>query len=165
MLHVATEKLDHVCFRSLAARARQVMSEVRFDDGAELFRSALAQWRGPALADVDTTPALGRYALGLEEERLRCLEHRLGAELYRGLHFDVVDELEELAARCPFREVFHVQLMLALHRCGRRADALRAYQSVHRAMADQLGITPGPALRAVQRAILEGREPRVRPHG
>jgi predicted ATPase/DNA-binding SARP family transcriptional activator len=121
---------------------------------AELLRAALALWRGPALADL----AYESFAQGgiaeLESDRLAALELRLDADLALGRHSEVVGELEALVPDNPLRERLRAQLMLALYRCGRQADALAAYQEARRALVDELGIDPGAELRDLEQAIL-----------
>ena len=131
-------------------------------DAAGTLREALALWRGQALADF----AYDGWAQGpirrLEELRLGASEKRVEADLALGRHADVVGELKALATVHPLREGFRVQLMLALYRSGRQAEALEAYQSARRALVDELGIEPGPALQELERAILR-QDPTLEP--
>jgi DNA-binding SARP family transcriptional activator len=121
---------------------------------AEALREALALWRGPALADLVYEP-FAQAAVGrLEELRLSALERRIDNDLALGRHADLVAELEALVAEEPWRERLRAQLMLALYRCGRQADALEAYQATRRPLVEQLGLEPSPALRELQRAVL-----------
>ncbi len=121
--------------------------------GARL-REALGLWRGPALADF-AYEAFAQAAIArLEELRLSALADRVEADLALGRHHDVIGELEALVAEHPMRERFLSQLMLALYRSGRQADALECYQEARRALVEELGIDPGPALQRLERAIL-----------
>lgn len=121
---------------------------------AETLREALALWRGPGLADLAYEP-FAQAAVGrLEELRLAALERRIDADLALGRHADLVAELEALVAEEPLRERFRGQLLLALYRCGRQADALEAYQAMRRALVEELGLEPSPALRELQQAVL-----------
>ena len=124
-------------------------------EAAALLREALALWRGPPLADLAyedfATSAIAR----LEEARLAALEERIDADLQLGRQTALVGELEELVARHPQRERLRGQLMLALYRSGRQAEALEAYQTGRRALVEELGIEPGPELQRLQRQILE----------
>ncbi|EEP72980.1 hypothetical protein MCAG_03307 [Micromonospora sp. ATCC 39149] len=156
VIRVGNDQLDVHRFRSLAAEGRRQLSEGRCAEGGELFRRALAVWRGPALFDVGRSDAIGRHAVRLETERLALLQERIGVDLCQGRSLELVGELEELCARYPLRESFHQQRMLALYLSGSRAEALGAYQSARRTMVDEAGIEPGPGLRALQRAILTG---------
>ena len=118
------------------------------------FEEALALWRGAALSDF----AYQRFARSeiarLEELRLACLESRIEGDLERGLHHVVAGELETLVGAHPLREGLRRQLMLALYRSGRQAEALDAYQQGRAALVAELGIEPGRALRDLQQAIL-----------
>jgi DNA-binding GntR family transcriptional regulator len=137
---------------------------------AELLTCALDLWRGPALAEF-AEPFARVEGAHLEELRLGCLEDRIDADLEIGRHGDVVAELESLAARHPLRERLHRQLILALYRAERQAEALDAYERFRHALDDQLGIEPSPALKRLQRQILnqdpslEPRERTVRARG
>jgi YVTN family beta-propeller protein len=124
-------------------------------DAAATLRAALALWRGPPLVDVEyelwAQPEIAR----LEDLRLAALDARVAADLELGEHARVVSELESLVVEHPLRERLHGQLMLALYRCGRQADALEAYAQARARLVDELGIEPGPELQALQRGILE----------
>jgi DNA-binding SARP family transcriptional activator len=113
-------------------------------------REALALWRGEPLAELRYDAFAEREIARLEELRLAAVEDRVDAELALGRHHELVAELEPLVAEHPFRERLRGQLMLALYRCGRQADALHAFQSGRRALVQQLGIDPGPVLRQLE---------------
>jgi DNA-binding SARP family transcriptional activator len=117
---------------------------------AELLRAARALWRGPELADVSNRVA----APELTELRLAVLEARFDADLELGRHHEIIGELTQLVDEQPFRERLVGQLMLALYRSGRRATALAAYQRFAHRAADELGIDPGPQLRALHTRVL-----------
>jgi DNA-binding SARP family transcriptional activator len=121
---------------------------------AETLRAALALWRGAPLADLTYEPALQNAIGRLEELRLSVLERRIDADLALGRHAALVAELDALVAEHGFREHFHWQRMLALYRAGRQAEALAAYQHAREALAEELGIDPGPELRRLEQAIL-----------
>jgi DNA-binding SARP family transcriptional activator/tetratricopeptide (TPR) repeat protein len=125
-------------------------------DRSRLLRRGLALWRGPALADIGPDAVRERLAARLEEARLRALDLRIAADLSDGRHAEIVGELIELAARSPQDERLAAHVMLALHRCGRRSEALRAYQTIRRCLADELGLDPGSELQALHSAILRG---------
>ena len=116
---------------------------------------ALALWRGPALSEFAYLPFAQPDLARLEELRLGCLEDRVEADLASGRHAGLVGELEGLVAEHPLREGFRAQLMLALYRSGRQAEALEIYQAGRRLLADELGLEPGEALKRLQRSILE----------
>jgi DNA-binding SARP family transcriptional activator/CheY-like chemotaxis protein len=127
------------------------------DDGelaAELLARADGLWRGAALGDVLHAPFAQAEAARLEELRLSCAEDRIDAELSLGRHNTVVAELEQRVSRHPMRERLRAQLMLALYRSGRQADALDAYRAGRRVLHDELGLEPGAPLRALEQAVL-----------
>jgi YVTN family beta-propeller protein len=119
-----------------------------------VLREALALWRGPAYQEVAEETWARAEAARLEDLRLAATEALLEAELANGCHAGLVPELERLAALHPTRERLAGQLMLALYRCGRQADALAAYAAARHALAEQLGLEPGPELQALQTAVL-----------
>ena len=126
-------------------------------------REALALWRGPALADVAEERFAQPEIARLEDLRLTCLSERIDAALACGRHAEVAAELEGLVREHPLRERLRGQLMLALYRAGRQADALAAYRDAHRALVDGLGIEPSPDLRALEAAILRQEVPEPAP--
>jgi DNA-binding SARP family transcriptional activator len=121
---------------------------------AAALRRALDLWQGPSLVDVTDVAWLSDQARRLDELRLDAVERLAEARLALGEHGPLVAELEDIAGRYPNREHLHELLMLALYRSGRQADALAAYQRVRGALASELGIDPGPALRGLEVAIL-----------
>ncbi len=153
VLELAPEQLDLRRFEALAAQAR---SEAPNDPAAAAatFRAALAIWRGPPLADL----AFERFAQhaipALDELRMNVLEERLDADLGSGRHHELIGELRELIVAEPLRERRRMQLILALYRSGRQAEALEAYRDTRRTLSDELGIEPGPELRRLEAAIL-----------
>jgi len=123
-------------------------------EGVRLLRSSLALWRGPSLVDVADGDWLRQHADRLDEWRLRTVQTLVDLRLALGEHAGVVPELERLTGLHPYRENLHRQLMLALYRAGRQAEALSAYQRLRRAMNDELGLDPSPDLRELEAAIL-----------
>jgi predicted ATPase/DNA-binding SARP family transcriptional activator len=122
---------------------------------AEQLREALALWRGPPLADLAYEPFLQSEIARLSELRLNALEQRIEADLASGRHAELVAELEALVAEQPLRERPRRQLMVALYRCGRQAEALEVYRDTRQSLVEQLGIEPSRELRELERAILE----------
>jgi DNA-binding SARP family transcriptional activator len=122
-------------------------------DAATALREALALWRGAPLADLDDTLARPERTR-LEEARLSVLEQRVDADLRLGGGSELVPELERLVAEHPLRERLRGQLMLALYRAGRQADALDVYRRGRRALAEELGLEPDEALQRLEKAIL-----------
>jgi DNA-binding SARP family transcriptional activator/DNA-binding beta-propeller fold protein YncE len=123
-------------------------------EAAELLRQALGLWRGSPLADLDGSFARAERAR-LDEQRLSAMEQRIDADLDLGRHAQLVPELEALVREHPLREHLRGQLMLALYRCGRQAEALDVYRAGRRLLDDELGLEPGEELRRLERAILE----------
>src|SRR6266508_2484144 len=153
-LRVAPGQLDLDRFQGLLEDGRAALAADNPDKAAETLRNALALWRGPPLADF----AYDSFAQGeiarLEELRLAALEERIEADLALGRHDAVVQELEQLVGRHPLRERLRGQLMLALYRAGRQAEALEVYRDARRTLADELGLEPIPTLRQLEQAIL-----------
>ena len=150
MLRVEPGELDVERVEELRNEAR----EAKPKRAAELLRAALATWRGEPLADL-AYDSFAQLEIGrLEELRVACLEERVEQDLAAGRHAALVGELEALVAEHPFRERFRGQLMLALYRSGRQAEALDAYQVGRRLLSDELGLEPGEVLKSRQRAML-----------
>jgi DNA-binding SARP family transcriptional activator/tetratricopeptide (TPR) repeat protein len=152
LLTAAPEQVDAGRFHLLVRAAERHLAEGQTALAADRFRDTLAQWRGPALGGV-TSHGLLAVAAGLEEQRLAPLERRTQAELRRGRHGDLVGELTRLVADHPLRERLHAQLMLALHRTGRNADALHAYRVARETLTRELGIEPGSELQRLEQRI------------
>ncbi|WP_433170451.1 AfsR/SARP family transcriptional regulator [Actinoallomurus sp. CA-150999] len=160
-IRIDTECLDLERFRALDRAARK--AGARGDLAAEAARlsEALALWRGPALPDVRSEALHRDFVPGLNEERLLALERSHEVGLALGRHDELVGELRVLTVRYPFRERFWRQLMLALYRSGRQAEALRAYERVSVRLRDELGIDPSPELQRIHLAMLRS-EPGLR---
>ena len=153
-LSIEPEALDLHRFERLVEEGRSALAGAEPNRAAELLRSALALWRGPALADF-TYEAFAQPAITrLEELRLAALESRIDVDLALGRHLDLVGELQGLLLEHPLRERLRGQLMLALYRSGRQAEALEAYRDGRRVFVEELGIEPGPALQELEGAIL-----------
>src|SRR5262249_4669217 len=153
-LVLAPEELDAARCEGLLTQAREALAESRASEAAELRRSALAVWRGRPLADVAYEPFAQGEIARLEELQLAVLEERLEADLTLARHADLVGELEALVAEHPLRERLRGQLMLALYRSGRQAEALDSYQELRRLLTDGLGLEPSEAIKDLQRGIL-----------
>ena len=134
LVRLEPDRLDLHRFERLVERAR----DAEPGEAAALLREALALWRGPALADFAYEPFAQAEAARLEELRLAAIERRIEADLALGRHADLVAELEALVAKHPLRERLRAQLMQALYRSGRQAEALDAYQGARRALVDEL---------------------------
>jgi DNA-binding SARP family transcriptional activator/pimeloyl-ACP methyl ester carboxylesterase len=153
-LRVEPEQLDANQFERLAAEGSEALAAAKAELAAERLRNALALWRGPALADLRSERFATAAAARLEEQRVAALEERLEADLALGRHRQLIHELETLVAEHPYRERLRAQLMLALYRSGRQAEALRAYQEARRTLAAELGLEPSHELRQLEQAIL-----------
>jgi DNA-binding SARP family transcriptional activator len=150
VMRLAPEQVDLHRFERLVDEA----SSADTATAADKLRAALALWRGPALADFAYTSFAQAAIRRLEEMRLLALERRIDADLELGRHAALVPELESLVADHPLREGLRAQLMLALYRAGRQAEALEAYRGGRNALVDGLGIEPGSALQELELAIL-----------
>jgi YVTN family beta-propeller protein len=154
LLDATADQVDAERFKATVEEARRALAD---DDAArarELLDGALSLWRGEALADLAYEPFAQGDVARLEEARLGAIEDRVDADLMLGRHRDVVGELEGLVSLYPHRERLLGQLMLALYRSGRHADALDAYQRGRKALGDELGLEPGSELRALEQRIL-----------
>jgi DNA-binding SARP family transcriptional activator/ABC-type branched-subunit amino acid transport system substrate-binding protein len=150
LARVDVDELDASRFERLVANAAGRPP----DDAAALLDAALRLWRGAPLADFAYEAFAQTEIARLEEARLGALEERIDADLARGRHAGVVSELEALVAEHPFRERLLAQLMLALYRCGRQADALEAYRVARHTLDRELGLEPSPDLRELEQQIL-----------
>jgi len=148
------DALDADAFERAAAIGYDAANGRRWPAALAAFDEALGCWRGPALADVRDSERLNAAAVRLDEQRLAVLEARVEARLECGQAREALPELEQFVAEFPLRERLRGQLMLALYRCGRQADALAAYQSARAVLIDELGIEPGAELRNLEQAIL-----------
>ncbi|MEU6674426.1 BTAD domain-containing putative transcriptional regulator [Streptomyces sp. NPDC046925] len=153
LVHADATLVDRAEFERLCTEGRQAAADGDHAAAARLLGDALALWRGPALGGIGET--LRAVADQLDEARQAALEERIAAELARtGRETELVGELTALVARHPGRERLRGQLMLALYRLGRQADALTVYAEGRDVLADELGIDPGPDLRRMYEAIL-----------
>ena len=153
-LCVERAQVDALRFEALARQGSELLREGDGDARVALME-ALELWRGDAMGEFLAVEACANEARRLDEMRLVAIEDRLDAELASGAASVLVAELESLVARYGLRERLWGQLMLALYRSGRQGDALGAYRRVRAALVDELGIDPGPELRALEAAILE----------
>ncbi len=151
VLEVEPGAVDSVRFEQLLEQAREAEPARAAGRAAD----ALALWRGPAYADVAYDSFAQAEIARLEELRLEAEEERVEAELALGRSSESIGELEALVAAAPSRERRHGQLMLALYRTSRQADALEAFRSARDHLLDELGIEPSPELRELERRILQ----------
>ncbi|MCL1692830.1 MAG: tetratricopeptide repeat protein, partial [Actinomycetia bacterium] len=151
---IEPDELDASRFVQLVAEGRASLDRGDPETAHTQLESALAMWRGPVLADIADEEFVRAEAVRLDEIRLVALEQRIAADLELGHHTALVEELRDLTTKHPLKERFWEQLMLALYRCGRQAEALRVFQAARSQLAEELGIEPGPALRQIEGQIL-----------
>jgi DNA-binding SARP family transcriptional activator len=161
VLHVGPERVDAHRFAGMVEEAGRVHDA---SQRAACLAKALDLWRGPALADAADSALRDQLCSSLEESRFRAISARIDAELTAGRHADLISELLKLVAEYPLRENVHGQLMLALYRCGRRAEALVAYRRARQLLVAELGLEPGAQLRTLHAAII-GENGRLNPDG
>ena len=154
VLELEPERVDIHRFARLAQEGRAALDAGDPAAGEGALRDALALWQGPALADFLYEPFAQTEIARLEDLRSAVLEERIEADLALGRHAELVSELEALVAAQPMRERPRAQLMLALYRSGRQADALAAYRAARETLLEELGIDPGPELKELEAAIL-----------
>jgi DNA-binding SARP family transcriptional activator/tetratricopeptide (TPR) repeat protein len=153
-LRVEPGQLDLDRFDGALSEARAAAASGQTDLAARTLADALGLWRGPPLADLTFEESLQPEIARLEELRLTALEDRIDADLALGRHGGLIGELEGLAAEHPLRERLRGQLMLALYRSGRQAEALDVYRETRRMLVDELGIEPTRELKALEGRIL-----------
>jgi predicted ATPase/DNA-binding SARP family transcriptional activator len=153
-LAITPEQLDRGRFEDLLARGQEELTAGDAERAAETLTDALALWRGVALCDVELHGFARQEAESLELQRVAAQEARIDAELALGRDAELIAELEGLVAAHPYRETPRAQLMLALYRCGRQAEALDAYTQTRRRLHQDLGLEPTPRLQELQQAIL-----------
>jgi DNA-binding SARP family transcriptional activator len=153
-LRVPPGAVDADRFEDRLARGAEQLAHGRPRQAAATLKDALGLWRGPPLVDVCDESFAQPEIARLDDVRLTCLGKRLDADLACGRHAELTGELEALVRQHPLRERLRGQLMIALYRAGRQADALAAYRAAREALVDGLGIEPSPELRALEAAIL-----------
>jgi len=154
LLRVEPEELDADRFERMVEEARGDLAGGTASEAAVQLRDAVGLWRGPALADFSDAPFARAESARLEELRLAATEDRIEADLATGRHAELVAELEALVAQHPLRERLRAQLMVALYRSGRQAEALRVYHETREVLVEELGLEPGRALQRLERAVL-----------
>jgi DNA-binding SARP family transcriptional activator len=154
LIRLGADQLDLYSFERLAGEGSQALARGEAQLAADLLRQALALWRGAPLGDLGYESFAQAAIERLEEIRLAALEQRIEADLACGRHSQLVGELEELVSEHPLHESFCGQLMVALYRSGRQAEALAAYRRTRDVLVEALGIEPVPALHKLERLIL-----------
>jgi DNA-binding SARP family transcriptional activator len=154
LLRKGTDEIDFHQFLQLMSQGRAHMKENRHEAAADRFEEAVGLWRGCPLDDLRSGTIIDSCVTWLSESRLECLEMLGDAQLLLGRHREIVAHLYSLTAENPFHEAFYRQLMLALYRSQRQADALKVYRAARKTLHEELGLEPCRALRELQRAIL-----------
>jgi YVTN family beta-propeller protein len=162
MLRVAPGEVDLERFAEMAERGRDALAAGNAEEATVLLREALGLWRGAPLAEFAYEPFAQSSIAQLEELRLATVEDRVEADLALSHARELVGELRDLVVRNPLRERLRGQLMLALYRCGRQAEALESYQEFRQALSEELGLDPGPPIQQLELAIL-ARDPTLDP--
>ena len=162
VLRVAPDEVDLERFGEMAERGRDALAAGRPEEASAVLREALGIWRGAPLAEFAYEPFAQSSIAQFEELHLAAVEDRVEADLALGRARELVGELRDLVARHPLRERLRGQLMLALYRCGRQAEALEAYQEFRRTLSEELGLDPGPPIQQLELAIL-ARDPTLDP--
>jgi WD40 repeat protein/DNA-binding SARP family transcriptional activator len=155
VLQARPEQLDVARFEALLADGKQTLADGDAPAAANTLREALSLWRGPALADLSLLEFVQPEIRRLEELRLLALMERIDADLALGRHPELIPEIEALVASNPLQERLRGQLMLALYRAGRQADALAVYRATSELLRDELGLEPSRALQELERSILQ----------
>ena len=154
LLALEPEQVDLGRFERMLGEGRELLARGEAKRASEVLRSALALWRGPPLADLASEPFAQGEVARLEELHLAALEERIEADLALGRHAELVPELETLVRANPLRERLRAQLMLALYRSGRQAEALETYRQARMTLVEEVGLEPGRRLQELERAIL-----------
>jgi DNA-binding SARP family transcriptional activator/streptogramin lyase len=154
VLRIEPDRVDLYRFEALIDRGRKVLADRDPAGASALLREALDLWRGAPLAGLEDEPFAQPHIARIEDLRLSAVEDRIEADLAMGRHAELVGELQALASEFPLRERLRGQLMLALYRSGRQAEALSAYRDAKQMLAEELGIDPTPDLQRLEGAIL-----------
>jgi DNA-binding SARP family transcriptional activator len=154
LLSLGGDEFDAQQYLRQMEAGRAHAAAARHAEAAGCLAGALELWRGPVLNGVCPGPILEGFVSWLTEARLDCTEQLIDSQLALGRHRELVGRLYSLTAEHPLRESFYRQLMLALYRSDRQADALKVYQSARRTLNEELGLEPCRALQEVQRAVL-----------
>jgi DNA-binding SARP family transcriptional activator len=151
------QDVDAFVFDALVQRARPMVhdtSRAGLRAAGDLLTEALRLWRGAAFASVPTGPALDTHIFALHAQWLRALQLRVHIDLLLGRHRDLIGELKRMVTTFPLDDRFNAQLMVALHRCGRRGEALEVYGDHQRTLRAELGADPSPLLRRMRNGIV-----------
>ena len=154
LLNAAKDEVDLLRFTELCRDGGDAVRDRSWAQASALLGEALGLWRGAAMADVPSSVLQRNESARLERLRMQAAEWRIDADLHLGRDNELLTELQSLAAEHPMQERFHAQLMLALYRCDRQAEALAAYRHARRVLVSELGAEPGTELRELHQRIL-----------
>jgi DNA-binding SARP family transcriptional activator len=160
VLDVPNDDVDCWRFNAFVERGRHALDADRPAEAAAVLTAALGMWQGSVLENVEHGPVLTRYAAGLQDQRMLAIEMRLRANMSLGRHREVIPELRTLVAAYPYHEWLYAQLITALHRAGRRGEALAVYQNLRQVLNTDLGLEPSEDVQRIQRSVLNS-EPLV----
>ncbi|WP_432122204.1 AfsR/SARP family transcriptional regulator [Streptomyces sp. S1] len=172
LLDIGEEQVDALVFERRVRQARSALADGHPERAAEFLADVQRLWRGPVLSNLSVNAVLTGRIAHLQELRVHALELRVETELRLGRSREFLPELRALVNDHPLHEWFHGQLISALHRAGRRGEALQAYQSLYHILRSELGLEPSAELQRLQSEILRSEalltevpEPRRAPHG
>ncbi|MEU6062844.1 AfsR/SARP family transcriptional regulator [Streptomyces sp. NPDC047097] len=154
LLHVHPGELDLDLYETQVQAARHTLEDGDLAEGARMMRGALDMWRGQILADVPVGPLLQAALAVIERNRLDAVVRRIHTDLHLGRHHELIGELSALVHQHPGHEALTAQLMLALYRSGRQADAIAIFHRLRRDLREELGATPCPRLQQLNADIL-----------
>jgi DNA-binding SARP family transcriptional activator len=154
MLCLDSDRTDFHAFTDLMSAGRRDARVENHESARSSFESALGLYRGRAIGGASGGPIIGQFSTWLEESRLECTESLIESQMALGRHRDIIGQLYSLTVEHPFRETFYRQLMLALYRSERQADALRVYKSARTTLHSELGVEPCRQLQELQHAVL-----------
>ncbi|MET8833224.1 AfsR/SARP family transcriptional regulator [Micromonospora sp. NPDC004540] len=161
LLDASVDETDATIFERLLRKGSERLQAGQPEESSGHLRDALALFRGSAFASVSMGAVLAAHAANLEELRTRAIELRIEAQAQLGRHRELVPELQSLVIARPLNEWFYGQLMVALHRSGRRAEALEVYQRLRRVLRDELGVEPTAEVQRLHRVMLGPVPPRA----
>ncbi|GHE98799.1 hypothetical protein GCM10018785_73400 [Streptomyces longispororuber] len=163
-LQIDEELIDARIFERLAREGKRLLVAGRPEEASHRLQQALDLWRGPALSDVTTGRVLEAHVVQLEEMQLDALQLRIQADMELGRHRELLPELRSLVAAHPLNEWLHAQLITCLKHCGRRGEALQAYQALRRVLDEELGLQPSLPLQRLQQYVLSEAVDERAPH-
>jgi DNA-binding SARP family transcriptional activator len=159
VFRIDPSQVDVFTFHTLQKRGKELQTQGRHVEAAQVFRSALELWSGPPLANVHCGSVLSAYTVDLVEQRRSTLHLRIESDIAAGLRHELIGELRSLVTANPLDEALHGQLIRVLGRSGRRSDALATYRQVRARLNDELGVEPCDELQVLHHDLLSEGEP------